>query len=112
MTIYVTLQRVSTGETRKAPAWYKHTMRSARFWWLEGNGSCDCNRTREFLRAAGPGPVTDPHHNSVDADCGNDQFRVLQFEENGVVTEGDKLCPGCNNWNTCYYKCPLAYPSK
>lgn len=57
----VTLRRVADGEERvysSEAGWpvcddADDPLRYLRFWWTEGNGSCDCNRAAFFAAAGG-----------------------------------------------------------
>ena len=50
------------------------------FNWQENNFSCDCNRHLSWLRAGGPGPDDDPHHNNAERECGQTAYRVPYIE--------------------------------
>lgn len=61
------------------------------FNWQENNYSCDCNRHLSFLRAGGPGPADDPHHNGAHHECGETAYSVPYIEwEDGRREEVDE----------------------
>lgn len=72
MSYTIHLRHNPTGETRT----YVEKLDWSLFWWQEGNMSCDCNRHLTWLRAGGPGPSDDPHHNNADRDCGEGEYTV------------------------------------
>ena len=45
------------------------------FWWSMGNGSCDCNRRIEFLRAHGVSD--DDIFDHDDEECGEGEFEAV-----------------------------------
>ena len=111
MSVIVKLQCVATGEIRKVNAFETQTLENAEFWWLKGNGACDCNRHIEFLRAAGPGPADDPYYNNAERECGDKQYRALSLSDGEKIIPGDLHCPHCGHWNTCKWSCPGALNS-
>ncbi len=71
----VTLLDTKTGERRNCSDWPAETEFSV-YWWLEGNGSCDCNRAHAFDRQG--------------EDHGEEQRHVLGLAKN--------VCLGCTRW--------------
>jgi hypothetical protein len=79
--VTIVIERLSDGVLRKQVDVWNYgwpvadTVKAARFWWLEGNGACDCNRELTFARAGGePVPPELP--------CSHDRYRIswLEFE--------------------------------
>jgi hypothetical protein len=81
--VRVVLRRVSTGEEvtiENEAAWLGPPEReSLEFWWTEGNGGCDCNRSLYFERAKGVG-----EGGLTDHPCGNEAFALTVLEADGV----------------------------
>lgn len=50
------------------------------FWWKEGNGSCDCNRSTFF------------HNDDKNYECGDDKYSVLKlvFEDGNEIVIDDE----------------------
>lgn len=56
MKYYCDIEDTKTGETRRFTEECpdnEESIEALEFMWLEGNWSCDCNRSREFARAKG-----------------------------------------------------------
>lgn len=75
MKIETTIRRNVDGVTRIYREEFNGDLRGARFWWDEGNGSCDCNRHKFFEKAS------DPDQNDDWWPCGDDSYTVLSVEE-------------------------------
>ena len=78
MTYLVTLKDTRDGytETVTDPHWtFDHTPHNVWWWWNEGNGSCDCNRSRRLY----------PNDKSKHLECSNlDIIELLAItDENG-----------------------------
>ncbi|MFZ3584263.1 hypothetical protein ACOI1H_19175 [Loktanella sp. DJP18] len=60
------------------------------FWWSGGNGSCDCNRFANFMRAKCP-DMTDVENDDLEYPCdhGDPRFRVKMFGPNDVLLYDD-----------------------
>lgn len=72
--VTVTLRRTSDGVTRK---WTeaRNSLCDPRYWWEEGNGSCDCNRTIYFARAGGEEEPDDDEYL-----CGDTAFELVDLK--------------------------------
>lgn len=60
-----------------ASPWHSSSM----FWWADGNGSCDCNRSLDFDRAGGADPDVDA------VTCGDEAFTVVK----AIFPDGTEL---------------------
>ena len=57
---------------------------SADFWWADGNGRCDCNRSLFFARAGGD---PEPEH----PECGVTAYTILKYYfPDGTTKAGDE----------------------
>lgn len=71
-----------TGDTRS------DAMENANYWWTDGNGGCDCNRSLYFNRAA-----DEPEE---DIPCSDDLFRVRVVDADSgdvIVDEFEDVTP-------------------
>jgi hypothetical protein len=81
------LRDTQTGEE----AWYSMqvdpeyaTSDHQRFWWLEGNGACDCNRLADLHRALG----RDVDFKDDDVyRCGDERVRLMEVQIGGVTMD-------------------------
>ena len=78
----VALHKVEAGEIRLAED-DREWEYQAQYWWIEGNGSCDCNRELAFGRAIGENPGLD------EVWCSEDRFVLEYFE----MVDGTRIAP-------------------
>lgn len=75
----------ATGEIRiyhsQEPFWDEHLWKGwNQFWWEEGNGSCDCNRTSMFRWAVN---VVEPEDEELS--CTDGHYSVRIYSSKGVL---------------------------
>ena len=60
------------------------------FYWMAGNGSCDCNRFTEFMRIKVPN-MTEAEDDALDYPCDHTapRFRVRMFDKAGALIYDD-----------------------
>lgn len=85
MTYTVTIRRNADGETRDYQStcpWQTYDDGTDNlYWWTEGNGGCDCNRSMCFAQAGG-------EPTNIDVPCGETAYRILRFTlEDGRIVE-------------------------
>lgn len=94
--LHLEILNTATGETRTIPedhVWSQPRVagdddqaHGVEYWWTEGNGSCDCNRELEFMRAGGLDPETD------ETECHAENAYLIRLAIDGAVVV-DEITP-------------------